>query len=502
MASVPSPLKVLFISPEVYPYAAIGGLGRVVYFLPKALLRQGVDVRVIVPKYGIIDLEKYPINETVCKGLKVPTGDENVPFLVCNVKTHHLPGGPQVYFLENMEYFEKRANVYAYADDPIRWALLQRGALEFLKNCPEWIPDVIHCNDWQTGLLPQWLKTDYTETDLANLTSVFTIHNLMFQANFDHKFVSELDYDDGRSQIPGFFAERMVKLNSMRRAILYSDLITTVSENYSREILTADYGEGLDQLLQEVRTKLLGITNGLDYEEFNPATDKNIRFNYDAESTEKRSQNKLELQAEFHLERNLKIPLLGVSYRLTEQKGIDLMMPIMDYLLGDMRVQLVVNGDGDAKFKSYFAEMFNRYPKQVGLNLRFDPLLPRHIFSGADVMLFPSKFEPCGIVQMESMRYGCIPVARAIGGFVDTVEDEVTGFLFRKYDSMAFFATIMRALEALRYPVVWRKLVKNAMKRDFSWDRSAEQYVGAYKRAIELKNQKQTSDFYLLQEST
>ena len=425
----------------------------------------------------------------VAESLKVETGDPESEPLFCNVKLHQASGGPPTYFLENMEFYEQRANVYAYADDSIRWGLLQRGVLQFINSCGDWCPDIIHCNDWQCGLIPQLIKTEYLNTKLSKLVTIYTIHNLIYQANFDHRFVSELDYDDGQSEVPGFYSERFCKLNSMRRGILYSDLISTVSENYSHEILTPEYGEGLDQLLQEVRTKLVGITNGLDYDEFDPKTDKNIDFNYDVRTIDKRWYNKLELQAEFQLEKNVDIPIVAISNNLNEQKGLDLLYPIMDYLLGEMKIQFVVNGDGETRYKSFFSELFNRYPKQVGLNLRRDPLLPRHIFAGADIILLPSKFEPCGIVQMEALRYGCIPVARATGGHVDTIKDGFSGFLFNKYDSMALFATIMRALEALRYPEVWKKIVKNAMNQDFSWDRVAEHYVKAYDRAVKLKRQ-------------
>lgn len=488
-----SPLKVLFVTSEMYPYAFVGGLGRVSHLLPKALRKAGIDARVIIPKYGVIDFEKLPIEKMIIEGLEVPTGSSEPDKLVCNIKYHELPEGPPVYFLENMEYYERRANVYAYADDPVRWGLLQRGTIEFLKNYHDWRPDVIHCNDWQTALIPQLLKTTYADTDLAKLVSIFTIHNLIYQANFDHKFVSELDSDDGQSEIPGLFSERFGKLNSMRRGILNADLITTVSDNYAHEILTPEYGEGLDPLLQEVRTKMLGITNGLDYVEFNPKTDKNLNFNYDLRSIDKRWYNKLALQAEFQLEKNLDVPIIAVSNNLDERKGLELLFPIMDYLLDEMKIQFVVNGDGDTRFKSFFTELLGKYPRQVGLNLRRDFLLPRHIFSGADIILLPSKFEPCGIVQMEAMRYGCVPVARATGGHVDTVKDGYTGFLFNKYDSMALFATIMRALEALRYKEIWKKIVKNAMSQDFSWDKVGVKYVESYDRAIKLKKQVRSS---------
>ncbi|PIU68346.1 hypothetical protein COS81_04260 [candidate division WWE3 bacterium CG06_land_8_20_14_3_00_42_16] len=495
LASPKNPLNILIVGTEASPYAQVGGIGRVLFFLPQALMRLGHDVRVMIPKYGKIDEKKYPL-ELVYEGLKIPTGEKGSnEYLICNVKTHKLPEGPRVYFLENMEYYEKRANEYGYVDDPIRFAILCRGVLEFIRHYEEWKPQIIHCNDWQSALIPQYLKTVY-KNRLKDITVLYTIHNLYYQGMFDHHFVSELDFDDGKSQIPSFFSERIHKINPMRRGIIYADLINTVSPTYAQEILTSEYGEGLDSLLRELRTKLSGILNGIDYTEFNPATDKIIHKNYTSSSIELREENKRELQREFNLPIDPETMIFGISSRLEDQKGIDLFMGVIEYVLKEYKAQLIVNGGGEGKYLSFFQKLEKDFPGKVGTNLNFDYTLPRHIFAGADVFLMPSRFEPCGITQMEAMRYGAIPLVRATGGLADTVEDfnptnnTGTGFVFKTFDKMAFFGTLVRAMETYKYKAVWKNLIKRAMKKDFSWVESAKRYSDLYYRAIDLYRQK------------
>lgn len=502
------PLKILFVATELTPYATVGGLGRVMFFLPHALMKSGHDVRVMIPRYGKINLIKYPM-ETIYESLEVPTGNDTAPFLICNVKTQRLTDSPRAYFLENMEYYEKRSNEYGYSDDAVRWGLMQRGVLAWLKeniqsnrrnpenNC--FIPDIIHCNDWQAGLIPNFLKTVYKDDpDLAGLASVFTIHNLNFQAQFDPRFVNEMDKDDGHSEIPDLFSPRFTKLNSMRRAIIYSDVINTVSDKYSKEILTPAYGCGLEELLAEVRTKLFGIVNGIDYDDFNPKADTLIKHNFDANSLSERLKNKSELQSEFNLPVDPKIPVLGISYRLEDQKGMELVKEIMEYVLKEYKVQLVVNGDGDPQYKTYLKKLYEDYPEQVGLNLNANFTLPRHIFAGADIILLPSKFEPCGMVQMEAMRYGCVPVARSVGGLADTVIDAKTGYTFKDFNSLSFFGALVRALESYKDNKKWNTVVSNCMKADFSWTNSAKKYEDLYYRVLELKRQREEAKTHAL----
>jgi starch synthase len=488
------PLKVLFVSAEVHPYATVGGLGMVIFSLSRALKKMGIDCRIFMPKYGSIDEKKYK-TEMVFEGLKVPTDDtaEEKKFLICNVKKH-LPAEPDVpvYFLENMEYYEKRSNVYGYSDDPIRFLLLSRGVLEFLRQS-NWVPDVINCSDWHTGSLPNYLKTVYSQDPvLSKIKTLFSIHNLAHQAVFDHRFVSQIDFDDGKSPIAPFFSEKLSKQNFMRRGIIYSDLINTVSETYAQEIMTPEYGEKLDDLLKEVRTKVFGILNGLDYEQMDPATDKLIPFNFSISNLSERTKNKTHLQKEFNLECSKEIPILGMVTRLDEQKGIDLLFPILEILVTEFSCQFVIVGGGEAKYRSFFEEMNKKFPKKIGCHLMSDFNLSRHVFAGCDIFLIPSRFEPCGVTQMEAMRYGAIPVVRKTGGLADTVQDfdprknTGNGFVFEKFSSHALFGAIVRALETFKYKKIWQELMKRAMRADFSWEASAKKYLELYKKAINL----------------
>ena len=486
------PLRVLFVAAEVYPYATVGGLGMVIFSLSRALKELGVDVQIFMPKYALIDEKKYPM-EMVFEGLKVPTGEEEEgkKFLICNIK-RYLPPEPDVpiYFLENMEYYEKRSNVYDYSDDPIRFTLLSRGGLEFLRRS-DWIPDVINCADWHTGGLPNFLKTVYKEDPVLNkISTVFSIHNLFHQGAFDHRFVSELDFDDGKSPIAPFFSEKLSKQNFMRRGIIFADVINTVSETYSREIMTEECGEKLDDLLKEVRTKVFGILNGIDYQEINPTTDKLIPVNFSITNLKKRVENKIRLQKEFNLGVSPDIPILGMVGRLSEQKGIDLLFPFLETLLSEYNCQFIAIGEGEAKYRSFFEEITKKFPKKIACHLMFDLTLARHVFAGCDLFLMPSKFEPCGITQMEAMRYGAIPVVRKTGGLADTVEDfdprknSGTGLIFEKFSSHAFFGAIIRALETYKHKKIWWELIKRAMKADFSWEVSAKKYFELYNKFI------------------
>ena len=483
-------LRVLIVSPEVSPYANVGGLSRVASHLSRSLLDLGHDVRLFMPKFGLIDEEKYPM-EMVLKGLRVPTGTPKTPHLICNVKLSTVPGGAPVYFLENMEYYEKRANVYGYSDDPLRWTLLSRGVLEFLKKS-KWQPQIIHCNDWQTGIIPNYLKTVYNkDKKLLPLSTIFTIHNLTFQGMFDHRTIGELDFDDGRSQIASFFSQRLNKQNFMRRGIIYSDVVNAVSKTYAKEILTPEYGESLDRLLLEVRSKLYGVTNGIDYDEFNPATDKLLDTAYDANHLGKRLQNKLALQREFDLPEDEKAFVVGIVGRLSTQKGFDLILQVLPHFLKEFKnAQFFQAGGGDSQFITPLKALKKDFPTQVGIHPLPNFTLPRLLFSGCDVMLFPSKFEPCGIVQLEAMRYGAIPIVRATGGLKDTVEnfdpreDIGTGFVFTDYEPWPLFAKLVQAHELYQQPRVWTALQKRAMAADFSWKQSAKEYVELYEKAI------------------
>lgn len=499
-------LKILLVAPEASPYANVGGIARVIAHLSLALTKLGHDVRIFMPKFGSIDEEKYPM-EKVITGLKVPTGapeGKGEPHLICNVKTHTPATGITTYFLENMEFYEKRANVYGYSDDSLRWALLSRGAIEFIK-AGEFVPDIVHANDWQTGLLPNYLRSVYDkDKKLLDVCTLFTIHNLHYQGMFDHRNISELDYDDGRSEIASFFDDRLTKQNFLKRGVLFSDVVNTVSETYAREILTPAYGECLEKLLLEVRSKIFGITNGIDYDEFNPATDPNLANNYDVRNLADRYRNKIALQKEFGLKEDPAIPIISAEGRLDAQKGLDMTIEPLSKILSMYDVQFIALGGGDLAIADALRALKNQFPDKVGLHLMPNFALPRLIFAGSDIMLFPSRFEPCGLVQMEGMRYGAVAVARMVGGLADTVKnfdaakDTGYGFTFKDFDAWQFFGSLIRALEVYNNKEVWEKLVKRCMEQDFSWEASAARYVELYYKAIRLRRAELVSSGQLL----
>lgn len=482
-------LKILFVSSEAAPFAKAGGLGDVMFSLPLALKRLGEDARIMIPRYASIDPKKYEL-EMEMKGLKIPT-DQPGPalYLVCNVRKHLDKNAPPVYFLENMEYFEKRANIYGYSDDHIRWVLLSRGTIEFIKHS-NWVPDVIIASDWQTGLISNYLKTSYKKDSiLSKIATIFAIHNLSYQGMCDFKFVQESERDSGREPIPDFFNPRLAKLNWMLRGIIYSDLITTVSPTYAQEILTPEYGEGLDKLLAEKRGKIYGILNGIDYDLYNPRTTPYIPFCYGSKDIHLKIKNKLELQERFGLPKNPNVFLIGIVSRLTEQKGFDLIAKIIKPLFQHIPLQFICIGDGESRYKEMFEKVAKSFPKKIGYLFEFDPVLPHLVFAGSDATLIPSKFEPCGICQMQAMRYGSIPIARKTGGLADTIEDfspekeRGDGFLFKEYDSSALFATICRAQTSFSFKEEWQRLVKRAMEKDFSWSKSAKEYIRIFEIA-------------------
>lgn len=497
--------KVLFVAPEATPFAKAGGLGEVMFALPRSLQKIGYDARVMIPRYAGVDLDTFHL-ELVHSGLEVPTGstgdkDTEPEFLMCNVRKYtpkdraHEKLPVTTYFLENEEYYEKRSNIYGYSDDAVRWALLSRGVLEFLKYS-DWTPDIIVASDWQTGFLAQYLKTVYKDHPrLGKIATVFVIHNLYYQGLFDHHFVSEMDFDDGQSALPAFFDPRFLKINGMRRGIMNSDAITTVSPTYAQEIMTKDFGELLEDLLKERRSRVYGVLNGIDYDDFNPATDARIPEQYSAASLERRVKNKLELQARFGLPQDKHVPVVGIVSRLVEQKGFDLLFGVMESLLKELKIQLVVQGSGDAKYMGFFKDLAERYPQQVSANLIFDSMLPRLVYAGADMVLVPSRFEPCGLVQMEAMRYGAVPIVRNTGGLADSVTDYNSetgvgdGFIFTDFNSLSLAIALTRACEHYRNLKVWQSIQKQAMAADFSWEHSAAAYSKVFDVAMQVHKQ-------------
>jgi len=496
-------LKVLFVCTEAAPFSSIGGLAQVSYFLPRTLKKIGVDIALFTPKYGTIDEKKYGIVPLI-KNIRVPTSEtKGTTELICNIKIRKATKRePTVYFLENMEYFEKRANVYGYNDDHIRFALLSRAVLEFIRTTG-YKPNIIHLNDWHTGLVANYLQTIYAPKDplFRSISTVFTIHNMRNQGMFDFRFASPMDFDDGKSSVLPLFHPDMRKQNSLKRGIMYSDLVNTVSETYAREIMTTQYGEGLGDLIKELRTKVFGVLNGLDYTDFDPSTDPVLKENYSWRTYDKRRVNKVELQKEFRLEINARIPILAYSGRLDDQKGLDLLVTIIPQLLNEFDIQFIIMGTGDPKYREFFSKLEKEYPGKVGTHLMRNFILPRKIFAGCDMLLLPSKFEPGGIVVIEGMRYGAVPVVRETGGLADIVRDfdpestDGNGFTFKQYNELSLFGAVVRAVQVYRNTKLWEELVKRILKADFSWEQVAVKYKDLYERAIEFRRDRQSPVF-------
>lgn len=475
------------MAPEAAPFAKVGGLGSVMYSLPIALRNLGYDARIMIPRYATIDTDEYHLTMEY-EGLKVDK-------LICNVKKYssdvkNSKSPVTTYFLENQEYYEQRANVYGYSDDPVRWALLCKGVLEFLK-VSAWQPDIIVSSDWPTGFLPNYLYVDYANDPvLSHITSAFVIHNLYHQGIFDHKFVQEEDKDDGHNGLPPFEDPKLLKANGMRRGIMYADVISTVSATYAEEILTPEYGEQLDELLLKRRTALHGILNGIDYEMWNPETNKLIPHKFGIHSLDARAKNKTALQERFELPTKNDAFVVAIVSRLLKQKGFDLLYSILETALKELPIQLVVVGEGDPDLMGYFQDLAARHEGTVATHLKFDNELPHLMFAGADAVLIPSRFEPSGLTQMEAMRYGCIPIVRKTGGLADTVEnyderkDSGTGFVFSAFDSQALLISLTRAASAFANKKAWKGLQKRAMKKDFSWENSAKQYAEMFTQAV------------------
>lgn len=485
---MPDGLKVLFMAAEMVPFAKTGGVADVANALPRALRELGHDVRVVMPRYGRIDPAKF--------GLKPLLTDMSVPldehWESASVMTAEVEGGLPVYFIDNARYFN-RENLYGYADDGERFIFYSRAATQMLKQL-DWKPDVIHLNDWHTAIVANWLKTIYREDPFfQDVASVYTIHNLAVQGIFGWRILEVAGVDSYTFMYPRI-EELPNVVALMAHGILFADAISTVSQTYAREILTAEYGEKLNTLLQERQDRLFGILNGIDYSAMNPSTDPLIPQHYDLASIDRRVANKLSLQREANLTVDEKIPLIGCISRLTNQKGFDILSEVIDGLM-DLPMQLVLMGTGDQYYHEMFTRIAKRYPNKVAVFLTFNSALAQKIYAGSDMFLMPSRFEPCGSSQMSAMHYGSVPIVRSTGGLADTVTDfdpasgQGTGFSFEKYTGMMLFATVVRALESYKYRDTWRKLMESGMRADFSWNSSARKYAELYEKARGLQRQ-------------
>jgi starch synthase len=479
------PLRVLFIAAEGVPYVKTGGLADVIGALPKALRRLGHDVRVVLPRYSSINPARWQL-ETLLEDVATPMHDE---IEHVSVLAGHMANDIPVYFVDSPRYFH-RENLYGYVDDGERFILFSRAALEVVRQL-QWQPDVLHCHDWHAAIVPNWTRTIFRDDPfLRDAATVFTIHNLAFQGIFGYRILEVAGVAEAGFLYPAV-AELANVVDLMGRGILFADTVSTVSPRYAKEILTPQFGERLDPVLRERRGQLYGILNGIDTEEFDPATDRYITSHFDAFSLEQRPANKAALQEQVRLPVDDQIPVVGMISRLADQKGFDLLDQVLIPLI-DLGVQLVVSGTGDQHYHQMFQRLAARYPRQVAINLTFNSEFSQRIYAGSDLFLMPSRFEPCGVSQMLAMRYGSIPVVHRTGGLADTVSefdpatDSGNGFWFRPYEPFQLFAALVRALTVYRFKEPWHRLMARAMRADNSWDASAEQYVALYRRTQEL----------------
>lgn len=472
-------LRIVLVASEVVPFAKTGGLADVAGALSRALASRGHEVHVVLPLYSQIDRERHDIHPT---GTEVraafPAGPESL-----GVHTRSRDAGePHVWFLSHLLF--ERDGLYGdrhgeFGDNHRRYALLCRGALELCRQrFPS--PDILHLHDWQTGIAAVDLRAGGGAFDTAGFDDtriVFTIHNLAYMGRFEHRHLGMLGYTDA------LFTPDTLEFHGVgaliKGGLVYSDVLTTVSPRYAREIQTPEFGYGLEGLLHARAGQLLGILNGIDADEWNPATDRHLPANYDVENLDGKARCKSALQQEMGLESNARAPLFGVVARLAWQKGIDLVADVADRLVG-AGAQLAILGTGEPALESRLSELARRHPGKIAVTLGFDEGLAHRIEAGSDAFLMPSRYEPCGLNQMYSLRYGTVPVVRAVGGLDDTVDERDshsgTGFKFGPPTTEAFWGALIRALDAWKQPEIWRGIQQRGMQADFSWNASAAAY--------------------------
>lgn len=471
--------KILFLSAEVAPFAKTGGLGDVGGSLPKALKALGHDVRVVMPAYMAVENGRFPNITPLPIQLNVPTGSGNIP---CGVFKGVLPGSEvPIYFIAQWNLF-KRDNIYGYWDDPYRFAFFSRAALE-LARVLKWKPDVVHGHDWHTGAAIAWLATAGAgDPFFANTPTVFTIHNLAIQGNTNWHIFDYLGI-----LTHSLAEEAYGEVNLIARGIYHATMVNTVSPTYALEIMTKEGGAGLDGLLRHRAYDLHGILNGIDFDEWNPETDPNLVAPFSADDVNGRLQNRRALQARLGLPQIDNIPLVAMVSRLTWQKGLDIIGPVLHQLMNGFsgEAQFVVLGTGDGQYEEMFAHLSSYHRQKMTAVLAYEADLAPLIYGGSDIFLMPSLFEPCGLGQLIAMRYGSVPLVRATGGLADTVQEPLTGFVFHNFNTEEFWHALQRAIYVYNTNRThWAEIQRNGMTADFSWDRSALGYQQLYEWAI------------------
>jgi len=485
-------MKIVFASPEAVPFAKTGGLADVAGALPKTFARMGHEVTLILPKYRVVDEKRFHLNPTGIT-LHVPIGQRMES---AGVYSADLAPNFKVLMIRKDDYYD-REQLYGtpsgdFEDNAERFTFFSRSILEAALAF-HLQPDIIHGNDWQTGLTPVYLKTLYRSSPLAEAASIFTIHNIGYQGLFWHYDMpmTNLGWELFTPRALEFYG----KLNFLKGGIVFADAVNTVSRKYMEEIQTPEMGFGLDGVLRDRHADLYGILNGVDYGEWSPASDPFIRKKYNPSDLTGKRDCKSDLQRVFGLTVREDIPLIGVISRLVEQKGFDLIAAILEDMI-KLGLQFVLLGTGEEEYHLLLENFRQKHPKQIGMKFAFDNALAHKIEAGSDIFLMPSRYEPCGLNQIYSLKYGTVPVVRATGGLDDTIEDynpiseEGNGFKFKDYSASGLLETIKRCLPIYRNRPLWEKLMIRGMAADFSWEQSANAYLKVYQVTLAKKNQK------------
>ena len=471
-------MKVLICASEGAPYAKTGGLADVIGALPKALKQNGCDARVIMPYYKKIK-EKQIAYYKGYAYVRIGSQMEYVGIF------HAVHEGIDFYFVDNDRYFH-RDSFYGYGDDGERFAFFDFAVLEALRVI-DFFPDVLHCNDWQTGLIPYIIKANYNSYyEYNRIKTVYSIHNIQYQGVFpmDMKNILYMPFSNSL-EFDGC-------INFMKAAIIESNVITTVSPNYKDEVLTDQYGYKLNNILGLRYYDFVGILNGIDVEKYDPQTDKHIYKNYSIKNVATgKKANKTALLKEFGLDDKEDVPLFGLVSRLADQKGIELLMPVIDDVINHSNAKFILMGSGDKVYEDFFRSVEARFPNRFKCYIGYSDPIAQKIYAGCDIFLMPSKFEPCGLGQMIAMRYGTLPLVRETGGLKDTVfaynqyEQTGTGFTFTNFNPNDLKEVMYLAINTYNNNKdVWKKLVKQAMEKDYSWDASALVYIELFKRLM------------------
>lgn len=487
-------LKIVSISAELAPFSKTGGLADVARSLPKALKRLGHIVVCITPLYGqVIDKKKNDL-KLFAEDVEIFINSEDV--VRVNYWKGYLMEDLPVYFIENKKYFSKRKTLYGSSHENARFMVFDVAALKLI-SLLKFEANIVHCHDWQTGLIPFYKKTEfrYSKT-LRKAKTIFTIHNLVFQMGKDWWTIPSSQKDYGKRRLPRLNDPEIENINFAKRAILSADAITTVSEQYREEIMTKNFGQDLERILRNREDRLFGIVNGIDYKAYNPDNDPGLYKNYNASTLDQKQINKEFLQKKFNLAVNSKTPIICTTSRVTFQKGFELILKILEQLM-NLNLQMIIIGDGDKKYIKELKKMARKFPEKLVVmpfeeNKKYETL----VYAGSDFFLLPSHHEPCGINQLIAMRYGCVPIVRRVGGLNDTVENfdpeasksQGTGFSFVRFNELSLYAAIIRALETYKYKAVFNKLRERVIRESNSWEIPAKKYEQLFKRILKMKN--------------